>query len=149
MGREIKRVPLDFDWPIGHIWPTYMMRLCTEGVRYAIHEKDESADVCGACRHAARLAGVKVMGYGCPDWKIHPPTGDGYQLWETVTEGSPISPVFATPEELADWLVAPDNDTSITRGTTRDQWLAMIRGPGWSPSMIEGDGKGVRAGTQP
>ena len=29
-----------------------------------------------------------------------PPTGDGYQIWETV-KGSPISPVFATPEELA------------------------------------------------
>ena len=36
------------------------------------------------------------------DWKrSEPPGGDGYQIWETVSEGSPISPVFATPEELA------------------------------------------------
>jgi hypothetical protein len=32
-----------------------------------------------------------------------PPTGDGWQLWETTTEGSPQSPVFATARGLADW----------------------------------------------
>lgn len=32
-----------------------------------------------------------------------PPTGAGWQLWETTSEGSPISPVFASAEELADW----------------------------------------------
>ena len=36
------------------------------------------------------------------EWaRSEPPTGPGYQIWETVSEGSPISPVFATPEELA------------------------------------------------
>lgn len=33
-----------------------------------------------------------------------PPTGDAWQMWETTSEGSPISPPFATPEELARWL---------------------------------------------
>jgi hypothetical protein len=50
-----------------------------------------------------------------------PPSGDGYQLWETVSEGSPISPVFATPEELADWLAIPENQKGVDKGTTRDQ----------------------------
>ncbi|WP_394831687.1 hypothetical protein LVJ94_34760 [Pendulispora rubella] len=35
-----------------------------------------------------------------------PPPGVGWQLWETVSEGSPISPVFATSNELVDWLCA-------------------------------------------
>lgn len=39
------------------------------------------------------------------EW-IQPPVGDGWQFWTTVTEGSPLSPVFATSEELVDWLVA-------------------------------------------
>jgi len=82
------------------------------------------------------------------DWQEEePPVGDGYQIWETVSEGSPVSPVFAAPEELADWMVYPGNDTSVTEGTTRDQWIAFIRGPGWAPSMI-GNGNGLRPGVQ-
>jgi hypothetical protein len=38
------------------------------------------------------------------NWRPYdPPTGPGYQLWETLTEGSPISPVFETAEKLAGW----------------------------------------------
>lgn len=75
-----------------------------------------------------------------------PPVGDGYQIWETVSEGSPVSPVFATPEELADWMVA--NDDSITRDATRTQWLAFIRGPGWAPSLALDPEHGVRSGVE-
>jgi len=63
-----------------------------------------------------------------------PPEGDGYQVWQAVSEGGPVSPVFAEPEDLADWMIA--NDTSITSDTSREQWLTFIRGPGWAPSMI-------------
>lgn len=73
-------------------------------------------------------------------WKpTDPPAGDGYQIWETVSEGSPVSPVFATPEELADWMVA--NDDSVTRGTTHEQWLRFINGPGWAPSFVASGGE--------
>lgn len=63
-----------------------------------------------------------------------PPEGEGWQMWETVTEGSPITPVFATPEELARYLVG--NDTSTTNGTTFEQWMKMIVGKGWAPSLL-------------
>ena len=33
-----------------------------------------------------------------------PPEGEGYQVWETVSEGSPVSPVFASAEELVEYL---------------------------------------------
>jgi len=33
-----------------------------------------------------------------------PPEGHGWQLWETTTEGSPQSPVFATSDMLAEWI---------------------------------------------
>lgn len=40
------------------------------------------------------------------DWeRTEPPTGDGWQLWETVSEGSPVTPVFPTAEALAAFLV--------------------------------------------
>jgi hypothetical protein len=34
-----------------------------------------------------------------------PPTGEGWQMWETVSEGSPVSPVFATKDSFVDWLI--------------------------------------------
>lgn len=38
------------------------------------------------------------------DWKEYePPTGDGYQLWENTSEGSPSSPVFSDVNDLAEW----------------------------------------------
>jgi hypothetical protein len=37
-----------------------------------------------------------------------PPAGAGWQAWETISKGSPISPVFGTAEELATWWSNPD-----------------------------------------
>lgn len=72
-----------------------------------------------------------------------PPTGDGYQIWETVSEGSPISPVFATPEELARYMAG--RKWGADKGSPYEHWLAFIRGPGWAPSMVIADGV-VRTG---
>lgn len=79
-------------------------------------------------------------------WKRkEPPKGEGYQIWETVSEGSPVSPVFAKSEDLADWMCGIENDSSVTRGTTREQWLRFINGPGWAPSFI-GNSNGIQTG---
>lgn len=75
-----------------------------------------------------------------------PPEGDGYQVWETVSEGSPVTPVFKTPEELARHLVA--NDDSVTKGTTFEQWMHFISGPGWAPSMVSVNGQSPVSGVQ-
>jgi hypothetical protein len=56
-----------------------------------------------------------------------PPTGEGWQLWETTSEGSPTSPVFATAEALAEWCVDGATIFGSHRGG-RDQWLAIITG---------------------
>lgn len=40
-------------------------------------------------------------------WKpTDPPAGEGWQVWETVSEGSPITPVFATADDLVTHLVS-------------------------------------------
>jgi hypothetical protein len=64
------------------------------------------------------------------------PEGDGYALWFTVTEGSPVSPVFETPKALADWLAV--NHYSDGRFASW-QWLKLIEA-GWCPSGISGPG---------
>lgn len=69
------------------------------------------------------------------EWECtDPPTGDGYQIWETVSEGSPISPVFATPDELARHMAG--TRWGADGGTPYETWLSFINGPGWAPSMI-------------
>lgn len=69
------------------------------------------------------------------DWQsFEPPTGPGYQIWETVSEGSPISPVFATPEALASHMAG--TRWGADRGTSYETWLKFITGPGWAPSAV-------------
>jgi hypothetical protein len=75
-----------------------------------------------------------------------PPKGDGWQIWETVSEGSPVSPVFATPEEIARWMVIPGNDTSTTKGTTYEQWMGFL-GVGWCMSGYS-DSNGYQNGVK-
>ena len=56
---------------------------------------------------------------------VEPPEGDGYQLWENTSEGSPVSPVFATLEELCEWCA--DNATTFaTERATKEQWMRML-----------------------
>ena len=54
-----------------------------------------------------------------------PPLDEGWQLWETTSEGSPQSPVFASAEELADWCAA-NADPFAGMEWTRDQWYRFI-----------------------
>lgn len=75
-----------------------------------------------------------------------PPKGEGWQMWENVSEGSPISPVFDTPEHLAAWLAETGASAMGNERATYEQWLAMIRGPGWAPSMVGGPGIGLVSG---
>lgn len=56
-------------------------------------------------------------------------------MYENTSEGTPISPTFATPEELARWLA--DNNASAFggMGATYEQWLATCKS-GYAPSMV-------------
>lgn len=56
-------------------------------------------------------------------------------MYEDTSEGTPISPAFATPEELARWLA--DNGASSFADMTAsyEQWLRVCNG-GYAPSMV-------------
>lgn len=67
-----------------------------------------------------------------PEWTDKERTH--YQMYQTVSEGTPVSPVFATPEGLAKWLA--DNEIDAGRGpATYKQWLNVARG-GYAPSAV-------------
>jgi hypothetical protein len=78
--------------------------------------------------------------------KVEPPAGEGWQMWETVSEGSPISPVFQSPEGLAWWLAETGASVGGLRTASYQQWLAMIQ-VGWAPSLVV-DSDGVKSGVQ-
>jgi len=66
-----------------------------------------------------------------------PPAGEGWQIWETVSEGSPISPVFDTPEKLARWLADTGASAFGYETATYEQWMCMIDA-GWVPTAVGG-----------
>lgn len=57
---------------------------------------------------------------------IEPPTGEGYQMWETTSEGSPISPVFKTAEELAEYCEREGVSWFGDRTAKKEDWLRVI-----------------------
>ncbi len=77
---------------------------------------------------------------GCyrPDWSEGLRTH--YQMYETTTEGTPISPVMESPETLAQWLVDNNASASASQTATYKAWLAVCYG-GYAPSAVGVAGK--------
>lgn len=78
---------------------------------------------CPACRGRGYVANRSVSAKIARWRETEPPAGEGWQLWETVSEGSPVSPVFSTPEALATWLA---NEYHGMERKTHSQWLRFI-----------------------
>lgn len=65
----------------------------------------------------------------------------GWQMWETTSEeGSPISPICDTPEDLARWLVENRASAFGHLGATYEQWLLLIKGTGASVGLVSVNG---------
>jgi hypothetical protein len=112
MGREIQRVPLDFGWPLHKEWGGWLSPPWDNSLS---DERNEEID---------------------EEWyengRYDPPKGRGWQIWETVSEGSPISPVFATSEKLVAWIVSEGYSEKAAR--------AFV-GAGHVPSMMIANGR--------
>lgn len=239
MSREVKRVPLDFGWPLNTVWEGYLMpdslkecpcpagEACERGQTSARAWVEEIAqlalmlddDMCSygsdlyplfrsvpgggthgpqprpsadirefvsglagredmfghdvsdrrrATKRLIEAAGLDPEMWGvCPKCEGHgsveayphqraeagawegagPPAGEGWQLWEIVSDGSPVSPVFATAEELAHWLTTSEGGVAV--GSSRQpmtiEQACEFVGVGRAPSgfMMAG---GVRDG---
>ena len=100
MGREVKRVHLDFDWFETH-------------KKFSNYSKKEYAEVwygyildsvnCELCKGTGKNSKGKTCpacyGDGKDSPKIEPPKDydeeeNGYQIWETVSEGSPDEDIY-------------------------------------------------------
>lgn len=121
MGREIRKVPpnwqhptrMRFGWGMDDGWHTKLSYCALLNQTHADALAEWEADKAGweagerplYCEPDTTFEGY----YGArPDPKHYVPfTADEatwFQLWETVSEGTPVSPPFATREELAAYL---------------------------------------------
>jgi len=129
MGREVRQVPADWqhpqEWYKGEL--SFKPLLCRSILNYWSEADEEPKPEDDAMM---------------PAWTTEEATH--YQMYENTSEGTPISPVLATPEELARWLT--DNDASAFGHQTAsyEGWLRVAQG-GYAPTMIV-DTDGLHSG---
>lgn len=150
MGREVMRVPKGFPWPVGVTWFGFVLdavpcELChATGKRPQgpTQRRDKPNGQLWDCTECELCEGEGKV------WpRIELPIGEAYQMWETTSEGSPISPPCDTPEDLAAWL-ADNKASTFGRATaTYEQWLAMIN-ECMCPSMAVSTEHGPESGVE-
>lgn len=152
MGREVRRVPANWEHPKdveGNYVPLF-----DENFEQALSDYKEEASqwalgnmrshLKGGPKYIARDSSTEGMPF--KEWAGEIPKQEDYtpdcpeeerthyQMYETTSEGTPISPVMESPEVLARWLVDNQASAFADMTATYEQWLAMI-GVGWSPSL--------------
>jgi hypothetical protein len=145
MGREVRKVPADWQHPkderTGHYKPLY------PGDRYESSRKNFEEKLAAEGLQAAIdwCGNAPDKNDYMPDWPEAERTH--LMMYEDTSEGTPISPAFKTPEELARWLA--DNNASAfgNSGATYEQWLATI-GDGYAIGMVWDAKNGVRSGVE-
>lgn len=135
MGRKVKRIHIDFDWferKPGKVWAGYLL-------------DDITCPLCNGLEVNSFGKDCALCDGGTTSPVVEPPAGydyegtKGYQIWETCSEGSPISPVFLKPKDLAKWMV--ENDDSVTKDTTYGGWLKFIIEEQSVPTCVLSHGK--------
>jgi len=135
MSRKLMRVPMDFAYPLNTKWVGYLQYnpFC---LRAHIGVKDNDGCIAG-CVEYAKIKGISIGEDGCPEFNkfyglmendklpLDPPTGEGYQLWETVSEGSPLTPVYATLDDLCEYCA--DNVSLFAHDKiSKERWKELL-----------------------
>lgn len=88
---------------------------------------------CEHCKGEGHLWNSETDRENYEAWQeTEPPAGDGWQLWENVSEGSPVSPVFPTEEAFKAYLVGEGYS---------DHAASEFIKQGWAMSMMMVGGK--------
>lgn len=99
-------------------WVCVKARCAREGV-------EVTCVFCGGTGHTWPSKEAKEA---CDNWeRKDPPVGEGYQLWGTCSEGEPMSPVFATLQELANYA-APNCSIFGSQYISAAEWMARFTG---------------------
>lgn len=169
MGREIRRVPPDWEHP--KYWHQYLNRPMEEvfhplfdevyedalakwqakAAQWDADEPDEDGQRPSEIR--AKYPGIETY----DDWDGEAPDPEyyrhrrwateeatAYQLYETVSEGTPLSPVCKTREEMVEWLVTDGGrDGSMSR-----KGAEKFVQDAWTPTMVRTPVHGLEMGME-
>lgn len=148
MGREIRRVPADwkhpkftkdqikYDWQKDEYHPLFDSDYQSTCAKWYKEAKEFKQD--GTCHWYHEYAGdpPNEEYYRIRAWTAEEATH--YQMYETVSEGTPVTPVFGTPEELIEYLVKHGDFWDQHRGEggwNRENAVRFV-GSGYAPSAI-------------
>jgi hypothetical protein len=143
MGREVRMVPSGWKHPKDEEDPKHFKPLMSG---YA-----ETAQAFLNLKTLDELQ--KALDYhGCPDRNDYMPewtedVATHYMMYETTSEGTPISPAFATPEELARWLADTGASAFGNETASYEGWLRVAKG-GYACSAIGAPGHGLISGVE-
>lgn len=161
MGREVRMVPPNWDhpkqegWTDGRLQPmfdqTYESAAADWKAEFAKWEAGERPSYCSD--ESKNLEYWEYNG-APPDRPYYRPWRDEdatwVQVWETVSEGTPVTPPFATKAELVDYLVA-NGDFWDQKRWAENRWnyreehgkpgwdraaAEKFVGDGWAPSLM-------------
>lgn len=173
MGREIRRVPPNYQHPMRDCPHSPWAGGCDTAKRnngkcyQPLYDRDYESEMsewienhnlwlsgdhpcqsdpnypsASECKYYAQFEGNPPdVDYYPPKWAENEATW--FQLYETVSEGTPVSPPFATQDELIDYLQNHGDFWDQLRGEgpySREAAERMVRG-GWAPSGIGIGGK--------
>lgn len=101
--------------------------------------------ICPTCNGEGSLERYAGQRSEAEAWeRTEPPTGTGWQLWETVSEGSPISPVFPTADHLAQWMSDPARGNDWVPHETAAKFIDA----GWAPMAVADSTTGLTTGIE-
>lgn len=156
MGREVRRIPYNWKHPKdenGCYIPLDGDSFSKDLEKYNMGKELWERGFCEDWSDDPRDWKPKEssQNYTYEEWAGDPPKEDEYMpYWpdeeRTCSEGTPISPVMKDPEELAKWLADNGASSFGNMTATYEEWLAMIKGPGWSFSAACVPGKGIVSG---
>lgn len=167
MGREIRRVPIGWEHPRQECRHSPWAGGCDEAKRNggkcyqpvydrdfetaatdwlkenAAWENGEDSSKAGQEAETGERVFYWEWGGSPPDREYYRPKWTdeectAYQMYETVSEGTPVSPVFETPEGLIDYLVENGDFWDQYRGEggwTRENATAFVKA-GFAMSMV-------------
>lgn len=142
MGRELRRVPPTWNHPIDWTSNRRSFKPLHEGpwetaaaawdARKAAFERGEDEDG-QPLSDAAKASSFEDWDGSRPRQEDYMPTWTDaeqthFQMYETCSEGTPISPVLPTPQEVAQWCA--DNGASAFGSETApyDYWIRVCEG---------------------
>ena len=145
MGREIRRVPPNWEHPRNE-----------RGEFRAMYDRTYAEAVAEwTAGYAKWEAGERKSDCEFWEWEGNPPDPDYYrpefteeptwfQVYQTVSEGTPVTPPFATEDELIDYLVENGDFWCQERPNesppSRESATAFVKS-GWVPSGLVHGGR--------